>query len=69
MTVKQPLRADHVGSLLRTQAIKDARAKHAASEITDNDLTEIENTEIERIIAKQKELGYSVVTDGEFRRA
>lgn len=69
MTGKQPLRADHVGSLLRTQAIKDARAKHAALEIKDNDLTEIENTEIERIIAKQKELGYSVVTDGEFRHA
>lgn len=49
MTGKQPLRADHVGSLLRTQAIKDARAKHAASEITDKELTEIENTEIEKI--------------------
>lgn len=69
MTIKQPLRADHVGSFLRTQAIKDARAKHAASEITDKELTEVENNEIEKIIAKQVELGYRVVTDGEFRRA
>lgn len=69
MTTNQPLRADHVGSLLRTEAIKEARAKHAASEITDQELMEIENVEIEKIIAKQVELGYQVVTDGEFRRA
>jgi len=69
MTTRQPLRADHVGSLLRTQAIKDARAKHAASELTDQELMQIENVEIEKIIAKQVELGYRVVTDGEFRRA
>ncbi|RLL43928.1 5-methyltetrahydropteroyltriglutamate--homocysteine S-methyltransferase [Oceanobacillus piezotolerans] len=69
MTNKLPLRADHVGSLLRTQAIKDARIKHASGEITDEELTKIENSEIEKIISKQAELGFSVVTDGEFRRA
>lgn len=69
MSIKQPLRVDHVGSLLRTQTLKDARAKHAASEITDKELTKVENSEIEKIIAKQVELGYRVVTDGEFRRA
>jgi len=69
MTSNQPLRADHVGSLLRTPAIKEARSKYQASEITKKELTEIENTEIEKIIAKQVELGYRVVTDGEFRRS
>lgn len=69
MTTTQPLRADHVGSLLRTHAIIEAREKHAASELTDQELMEIENTEIEKMIAKQVKLGYRVVTDGEFRRA
>src|SRR5690625_1293840 len=69
MSTNQQLRADHVCSLLRTEAIKEARAKHAASDITDHELKEIENVEIEKIIAKQVELGYQVVTDGEFRRA
>lgn len=69
MTTKQKIRLDHVGSLLRTQAIKDARAKYAASEISDAELTEIENIEIDKIIEKQVEQGYQVVTDGEFRRA
>ncbi|GAB2571401.1 5-methyltetrahydropteroyltriglutamate--homocysteine S-methyltransferase [Gracilibacillus alcaliphilus] len=69
MTNHLPIRADHVGSLLRTQSLKDARARHAAGEITDAELTNIENIEIEKIIAKQAELGLDVVTDGEFRRA
>lgn len=64
-----PFRADHVGSLLRTDAIKTARLKKAAGEITAEHLREIENDEIIRIVEKQKETGIQVITDGEFRRA
>lgn len=64
-----PFRADQVGSLLRTAAIKEARAKRAAGEISAEQLREVEDREIARIVAKQKEVGLTAVTDGEFRRA
>jgi len=64
-----PFRADQVGSLLRSEAIKNARLKKAADEITTEQLREIEDTEIARIVEKQKEVGLQAVTDGEFRRA
>jgi len=66
---KPPFRADHVGSLLRPQALKDARAKFAKGEITAADLKAVEDREIERVIKKQEEIGLKAVTDGEFRRS
>jgi 5-methyltetrahydropteroyltriglutamate--homocysteine methyltransferase len=64
-----PFRADHVGSLLRTAPLKEARSKHAKGEITDAELAGLENREIERIIRKQEEVGLKLATDGEFRRS
>ena len=64
-----PFRADHVGSLLRSPRLKEARAKRAAGEIGKADLTAIENDEIKKIIAKQEAVGLNSITDGEFRRA
>ena len=58
-----PYRADHVGSFLRPQALLAARAAGAP------DLRELEDREILRVLAKQKELGFEIFTDGEFRRA
>jgi 5-methyltetrahydropteroyltriglutamate--homocysteine methyltransferase len=66
---KKPFRADHVGSLLRPQAIHDARAKRARGEISADQLKEIEDREIERVIKKQEEVGLKAITDGEFRRS
>src|SRR5215472_16326822 len=64
-----PFRADHVGSLLRPPALKDARARCARGEITTTDLRAAENAAIERIIVRQAEIGLRSATDGEFRRA
>ncbi|KAK2959451.1 putative vitamin B12 independent methionine synthase [Blattamonas nauphoetae] len=64
-----PYRADQVGSLLRTQAIHDARKKKAAGEITDAELKSIEDQEILTIVKKQAEIGLKSLTDGEFRRS
>jgi 5-methyltetrahydropteroyltriglutamate--homocysteine methyltransferase len=64
-----PFRADHVGSLLRTAPLKEARAKHAEKKITDAQLAEIEDREIEKIVRKQEEVGLKLATDGEFRRS
>jgi 5-methyltetrahydropteroyltriglutamate--homocysteine methyltransferase len=66
---KPPFRADHVGSILRTAAIKEARAKRERKEISAADLKAVEDREIETIIKKQEETGLQSVTDGEFRRA
>ena len=66
---KPPFRADVVGSILRTAALKDARARREKGEITAAQLTEVEDREIEKIIKKQEEVGLKVATDGEFRRS
>ena len=64
-----PFRADHVGSLLRTAPLKEARAKHAKGEISADALKTVEDREIAAIIRKQEDVGLKAVTDGEFRRA
>jgi 5-methyltetrahydropteroyltriglutamate--homocysteine methyltransferase len=66
---KPPFRADVVGSLLRTAALKEARAKREKGQISAAALTEVEDREIEGIIKKQQEVGLKVATDGEFRRS
>jgi len=66
---KPPFRADMVGSLLRPTPLKEARAKHVAGEITDSELRSVEDREIEKILAKQAEIGLQSATDGEFRRS
>ena len=63
-----PFRADTVGSFLRPAAIKHAREKFHAGEIGADELRDIENDAIRDVVAKQRENGLKVVTDGEFRR-
>jgi len=64
-----PFRADHVGSLLRTAPLRDARAKRAQGAITPAELKAVEDREIEKVIRKQEDVGLKLVTDGEFRRS
>lgn len=64
-----PFRADQVGSLLRPQRIKEARAKLEKGEIPASELARIEDLEIEKVVHKQKSLGLQLATDGEFRRS
>jgi len=66
---KPPFRADHVGSLLRPAALKEAREKFAKGEIDAAALKAVEDREIERVIKKQEEVGLQSITDGEFRRS
>jgi 5-methyltetrahydropteroyltriglutamate--homocysteine methyltransferase len=58
-------RADHVGSLLRPGEILEARKN---PETTPEQLTALENRHILRVLARQKEAGLRIFTDGEFRR-
>lgn len=64
-----PFRADMVGSLLRSQRLKEAREKQAAGTIDVAALARVEDEEIAKLVKKQEEVGLQAVTDGEFRRA
>lgn len=64
-----PFRADEVGSLLRPQSIKAARARREAGEIDGAALKQIEDNEIAAVVRKQRDVGLRLATDGEFRRS
>ncbi len=66
---RAPFRADHVGSLLRPQALREARAARALGEISSLALREVEDRCIIEAIKRQESIGLRAVTDGEYRRA
>ncbi len=66
---KFPYRYDVVGSLLRTQPLKDAHAKFKAGQITAAELQQVQHDETRKIVAKQVDLGLKDITDGEFNRS
>src|SRR5215470_19928558 len=66
---RPPFRADHVGSLLRPAVVKEARAMQAKGELGPEQLKDIEDREIEKVIKKQEDIGLQCATDGEFRRS
>jgi 5-methyltetrahydropteroyltriglutamate--homocysteine methyltransferase len=66
---KPPFRADHVGSLLRPAALKQAREQFAKGQIDAAALKAVEDREIKSVIAKQEAAGLQSITDGEFRRS
>jgi 5-methyltetrahydropteroyltriglutamate--homocysteine methyltransferase len=63
-----PFRADHVGSLLRPQALRDARNRFQRNEISKEQLRAIEDDAIRDVVKKQEAIGLQSITDGEFRR-
>jgi 5-methyltetrahydropteroyltriglutamate--homocysteine methyltransferase len=66
---RPPFRADHVGSLLRPKALREAFRWHAAGEMSAEAFTEVQNAAIRDVVRLQEEAGLKVVTDGEFRRS
>lgn len=68
MMLKPPFRADHVGSLLRTQAVKESRLRWKRGEISADTLRVIENREIAATVKRLEATGMKSITDGEFRR-
>jgi 5-methyltetrahydropteroyltriglutamate--homocysteine methyltransferase len=63
-----PFRAEHVGSLLRSQAVLDARRKFENKQISADALRRIEDDAIRHVIKRQEEAGLQCATDGELRR-
>lgn len=66
--LKTPFRYDFVGSFLRPQALKDAKAAYNDGKIIKEELDRVTDEEITKVVAKQKKLGFHAITDGEFRR-
>ncbi len=67
---KPPYRADHVGSLLRPAAVKEARKRHFEDKTMDGDqLREIEDAAIRDAVRLQENAGLLAATDGEYRRS
>lgn len=63
-----PYRFDIVGSFLRPEAVKKARAACSCGEISCADLAVVEEAEIAKLVEREKAAGLHAVTDGEFRR-
>jgi 5-methyltetrahydropteroyltriglutamate--homocysteine methyltransferase len=64
-----PFRADHVGSLLRTKAVLQARDDFAQGRILAAEKRRIEDEGILEVVRMQEEVGLQSATDGEYRRA
>lgn len=64
-----PFRFDIVGSFLRPAKLKEAREKFTRGEISQPELTKVEDECIIDLIQKEEKVGLHAVTDGEFRRS
>jgi 5-methyltetrahydropteroyltriglutamate--homocysteine methyltransferase len=64
---KPPFRADHVGSLIRPEALINARAA-AQQDATRDELIRIQHAAIRDVVRLQEEIGFALATDGEFNR-
>jgi 5-methyltetrahydropteroyltriglutamate--homocysteine methyltransferase len=65
---KPPFRYDHVGSLMRPEALLQSREKWKAGEISLEELHNHENECIKEVVKLQEQVGLKSITDGEFRR-
>jgi hypothetical protein len=65
---RPPFRADHVGSLLRPQALRQAFRQHAEKAVSDAEFKKLQDQCIRNVVSLQESVGLQVVTDGEFRR-
>ena len=63
-----PCRYDFVGSFLRPEDVKKANADYQEGKISEAEKNQIIDKAVTEVVAKQKELGFHVITDGEFRR-
>ena len=63
-----PFRAEHLGSLLRTDKLLDTRHAWEAGKSSADDLTSIEDQDVKDIVQTQLDLDFHAITDGEYRR-
>src|SRR5215469_9769862 len=63
-----PFRADHVGSLIRPDALIEARAAADRGAMPTAELAGLQQAAIRDVVRLQQEIGLRVVTDGEYNR-
>src|SRR5262249_25662980 len=61
-------RAEQVGSLLRPPELLQARTEHAEGRLSVEELRSREDNAIAAALARQREIGIDIFTDGEMRR-
>lgn len=66
---RPPFRADHVGSLLRPVALREAFKHCDAGALDPASFRAVQDDSIRAAVRMQEDIGLKVVTDGEFRRA
>jgi 5-methyltetrahydropteroyltriglutamate--homocysteine methyltransferase len=66
MEVTTPIRAHHVGSLIRPPEL--IRAREADSKIPDAERKRIQEEAIRDVVRLQEDIGFRLVTDGEYNR-
>ncbi|MGA7534936.1 MAG: hypothetical protein WBW27_23950, partial [Pseudolabrys sp.] len=65
---RPPFRADHVGSLLRPPALRQAFRLNEEKEMGDAEFAKLQDQCIRDVVVLQEDVGLQAVTDGEFRR-
>jgi 5-methyltetrahydropteroyltriglutamate--homocysteine methyltransferase len=65
---KPPFRADHVGSLIRPEALIKAREAVEKNEMAASELARVQQAAIRDIVRLQQEIGLKLATDGEYNR-
>lgn len=63
-----PFRAEHVGSLIRPERLRAARAEWSVGKLPREELKKIEDQCIGEAVAMQERVGMPTISDGEFRR-
>jgi 5-methyltetrahydropteroyltriglutamate--homocysteine methyltransferase len=65
---KPPFRADHVGSLIRPDALIEARAAAEKGEMAAAELAHIQHGAVRDVVRLQRDAGLRLATDGEYNR-
>ena len=63
-----PFRAEHIGSLVRPEALFEKRLQLESKQCTLSDLKPVEDNAIKHVVELQRNVGIKTITDGELRR-
>ena len=66
--MKQMIRADHIGSLMRPKVLRDAYKSLAAGKLSAIQFDAVLDDSIRDAVRMQEAAGIGAITDGEFRR-
>jgi 5-methyltetrahydropteroyltriglutamate--homocysteine methyltransferase len=68
VTTTLPLRADHIGSLIRPKALREAYKEYAIGRLSTAEFASAQDDAVKAAVRMQEDAGLNAVTDGEYRR-